>query len=56
MALGLGVELIGQSEILLGKKLYKANFRKKIAEMIVETDHMTSGDAHRPSRYYKFKG
>lgn len=43
-------------EILLGKKLYKANFRKKIAEMIVETDHMTSGDAHRPSRYYKFKG
>lgn len=43
-------------EILLGKKLYKANFRKKIAEMIVETDHMTSGDAHRPSRYYMFKG
>ncbi len=43
-------------EILLGKKLYKANFRKKVAELISETDHMTSGDAHRPSRYYKFKG
>ena len=43
-------------EILLSKKLYKANFRKKVADMISETDHMTSGDAHRPSRYYKFKG
>ena len=40
-------------EILLGQKLYKANFRKKIAEKIVETDKMTSGDAHRPSRIYR---
>ena len=43
-------------EILLGKKLYKANFRKKVADIISETDHMTSGDAHRPSRYYRYKG
>ncbi len=40
-------------EILLGQPLYKANFRKKIAEKIQETDKMTSGDAHRPSRIYR---
>ncbi len=40
-------------EIILGQKLYKANFRKKIAEKIQETDKMTSGDAHRPSRIYR---
>lgn len=43
-------------EILLGQKLYKANFRKKIAEKIQETDKMTSGDAHRPSRIYRKRG
>ena len=42
-------------EILLGQKLYKANFRKKLQEKIVETDKMTSGDAHRPSRIYRKK-
>lgn len=42
-------------EILLGKPLYKANFRRKIAPMIEETEKMTSGDAHRPSRYYRLK-
>ncbi len=40
-------------EILLGEPLYKANFRKKIAEKIIATDKMTSGDAHRPSRIYR---
>jgi len=40
-------------EILLGKKLYKANFRKKISSMTEETDLVTSGDAHRPSRLYR---
>lgn len=40
-------------EILLGQPLYKANFRKKIADKIVGTDKMTSGDAHRPSRFYR---
>ncbi len=39
-------------EILLGKKLYKANFRKKIAGMVEETEYMTTGEAHRPSRLY----
>ena len=42
-------------EILLGKGLYKANFRKKIAPMIEETDRSTSGDAHRPSKLYRLK-
>lgn len=42
-------------EILLGKKLYKANFRRKIADIIEETDRMTSGDAHRPSKFYRLK-
>ena len=42
-------------EILLGKTLYKANFRKKVAEYIEETDYQTSGDAHRPSRLYRLK-
>lgn len=40
-------------EILLGKKLYKANFRKKVMPLIEETENYTSGDAHRPSRLYR---
>ncbi len=40
-------------EILLGKKLYKANFRKKVAPMIEETDYISVGEAHRPSRFYR---
>ena len=39
-------------EILLGKSLYKANFRRKIMPLICETERMTSGDPHRPSKYY----
>lgn len=42
-------------EILLGKPLYKANFRKKIADLVEETDRYTEGDAHRPSKYYRLK-
>ena len=42
-------------EILLGKPLYKANFRKKIAPMVEETDRSTSGDAHRPSKFYRLR-
>ncbi len=40
-------------EILLGQTLYKANFRKKMADRIVETEKMASGNAHRPSRIYR---
>ncbi len=42
-------------EILLGRKLYKANFRRSIQHMIEETDRMTAGDAHRPSKFYRLK-
>ena len=42
-------------EILLGKQLYKANFRKKVSEFIEETDFQTCGEAHRPSRLYRLK-
>lgn len=42
-------------EILLDKPLFKANFRKKVAPMIEETERYTSGDAHRPSRFYRRK-
>jgi 8-oxo-dGTP diphosphatase len=40
------------NEILLGKELYKANFRKKIKDMVIETAERTSGGAHRPSKLY----
>ena len=39
-------------EILLGKSLYKANFRKKIKDFVLETDKMETEGAHRPSRIY----
>ena len=42
-------------EIILGQKLYKANFRKKIAGQIEETDRLTTGGKHRPSRIYRKK-
>lgn len=42
-------------EILLGRHLYKANFRRRVAPLIEETERMTSGDAHRPSRIYREK-
>lgn len=39
-------------EILLGKMLYKANFRKKINDYVTETEKMISCGAYRPSRIY----
>ncbi len=42
-------------EILLGQDLYKANFRKKIAQQSIATDKMQSGTKHRPSRIYRKK-
>lgn len=40
------------TEILLGKELYKANFRKKVKDMVVETEEFSLGGAHRPSKLY----
>lgn len=42
-------------ELILGRPVHKANFRRKIADMIEETERMTSGDAHRPSKFYRLK-
>lgn len=42
-------------ETILGKKLFPANFRKKIKPMVEETQLKTIGQAHRPSRLYKYK-
>ena len=39
-------------EILMDKPLYKANFRKKVSPMVLETEESTSGEAHRPSKLY----
>lgn len=43
-------------ETLLGRTLYKANFRKKIAEFVEETGGMVVGDPHRPSKLYRWNG
>ena len=42
-------------EILLGEKLYKANFRKMISPLVEETGNMLTGQAHRPSKLYRRK-
>ncbi len=43
-------------ETLLGKPLYKANFRKKIKPMVEETDRMCRDGAYRPGKYYRYVG
>ncbi len=43
-------------ELLLGRELYKANFRRKIKDQVEETGQMTRGDAYRPSKLYRKKG
>lgn len=41
-------------EILLDKPLLKANFRRKIADMVIETEEQEENAGHRPSRLYRF--
>lgn len=41
-------------EILLDKPLLKANFRRKIANMVIETEEQEENAGHRPSKLYKF--
>lgn len=41
-------------EILLDKPLLKANFRRKIADMVIETEEYEENAGHRPSKLYKF--
>lgn len=41
-------------EVILNKKLLKANFRRKIAPMVVETEYTANSGGHRPAKYYTF--
>lgn len=40
-------------ETLLGISLLTANFRRKIADLVEETDQYTEGAGHRPARLYR---
>ena len=41
-------------ELILDKELLKANFRRKISGMVIETDEFTKDAGHRPSKLFKF--
>lgn len=41
-------------EVLLDKELLKANFRRKIADMVLETEEYRTDAGHRPSKLYQF--
>lgn len=40
-------------ELVLGKELLTANFRRKIAEYVVETEQIAETGGHRPSKLFK---
>ncbi|MDF2804881.1 MAG: ADP-ribose pyrophosphatase [Anaerocolumna sp.] len=41
-------------EIILDTELLKANFRRKIADMVIETNEFTKDAGHRPSKLFRF--
>lgn len=41
-------------EVILGKELLAAAFRRKIADKVVETNHIRRNAGHRPSKLYKY--
>ncbi|MBB3111147.1 ADP-ribose pyrophosphatase YjhB (NUDIX family) [Paenibacillus phyllosphaerae] len=41
-------------EVILGKELLAAAFRRKIAPMVLETNELTKDAGHRPSKLYRF--
>jgi 8-oxo-dGTP diphosphatase len=41
-------------EVILGRELLKANFRRKIAGMVIETNKYTRDSGHRPSKLFRF--
>jgi len=41
-------------EVILGKELLKANFRRKIAKFVYETQNVTTDVGHRPAKLFKF--
>ena len=40
-------------EVILDKELLKPAFRRKVADLVAETDHYTENAGHRPSRLYR---
>ena len=42
-------------ETLMGISLLTANFRRKVADYVVETDEYTEGTGHRLARLFKRK-
>lgn len=40
-------------EIVQGKKLLVANFRRKMADYVIETDEIVEGAGHRPAKLFK---
>lgn len=47
-------ELQKSYEEILDKHLLKANFRRKVAKFVIETDQSTSDAGHRPSKLFRF--
>lgn len=43
-------------EIILGKKLYKKNFRDKISSMVVDLEKYEEESLRRPAKLYKYNG
>lgn len=41
-------------EVLLDTELLKANFRRKISDMVIETNEYTKDAGHRPSKLFRF--
>ncbi|WP_243259063.1 ADP-ribose pyrophosphatase [Clostridium sp. 'deep sea'] len=41
-------------EVILDTELLKANFRRKIANMVIETNRQRKSAGHRPSKLYKY--
>lgn len=41
-------------EVILDKELLKANFRRKISDMVIETNEYTKDAGHRPSKLFRF--
>ena len=42
-------------ETLMGTSLLTANFRRKVADYVTETDEFTEGIGHRPARLFRRK-
>lgn len=45
-------QLQNAMELVTGQELLTANFRRKIADYVVETDMVTDGKGHRPAKLY----